>query len=93
VAAFFRADLAPVVSITLLAVCAWATFAGSILALLATRAGVDPVVMSAPLTTTLVDATGRWSSTTSSPGRSSVPSGNIQLCTDARVAERETQRS
>ncbi|MFO7549661.1 MAG: magnesium transporter [Acidimicrobiia bacterium] len=58
VSIFFGTDLATVVSLTLLAVCAWATFAGSMLPLLAKRVGVDPAVMSAPLITTLVDATG-----------------------------------
>ena len=47
-----------VVSITLLAICSWATFVGSMLPLLARRVGVDPAVVSAPLVTTLVDATG-----------------------------------
>ena len=58
VAVVFGADIAVVVSITLLATCTWATFAGSLLPMLARRAGVDPAVVSAPLITTLVDATG-----------------------------------
>ena len=51
-------QLAGVVSLTLLAICTWATFAGSLLPMVADRAGVDPAVVSAPLITTLVDATG-----------------------------------
>ncbi len=57
-AAFFELDLALVIAITLVAICAWATFAGSMLPLLAQRLGADPAVVSAPLVTTLVDATG-----------------------------------
>jgi magnesium transporter len=55
---FFDADIALIVSSTLVTICAWATFAGSMLPMLARRAGVDPAVVSAPLITTLVDATG-----------------------------------
>jgi magnesium transporter len=58
VAAFFDTDIALIVSTTLITICAWATFAGSMLPLLARRIGVDPAVVSAPLITTLVDATG-----------------------------------
>lgn len=54
----FGADIGIVVSLTLIAICAWATFAGSMLPMLAQRSGVDPAVVSAPLITTLVDATG-----------------------------------
>jgi magnesium transporter len=54
----FGFDMAVVVSLTLVAICTWATVAGSVLPLLAKRAGVDPAVVSAPLITTLVDATG-----------------------------------
>ena len=57
-ALLFDLDLAVVIAITLVAICAWATFAGSMLPLLAQRAGADPAVVSAPLVTTLVDATG-----------------------------------
>jgi magnesium transporter len=55
---FFDSDIAIIVSVTLVTICTWATFAGSMLPLLARRAGVDPAVVSAPLITTLVDATG-----------------------------------
>ncbi len=58
VAVFFELDIAVIVSVTLVAVCTWATFLGSMLPLLARRAGVDPAVVSAPVITTLVDATG-----------------------------------
>lgn len=58
VALFFNVDIAIVVAITLLAICAWATTVGSFLPILARRVGVDPAVVSAPLVSTLVDATG-----------------------------------
>jgi magnesium transporter len=54
----WEADLALVVSLTLVTICTWATIAGSALPLLAKRVGVDPAVVSAPFITTLVDATG-----------------------------------
>jgi magnesium transporter len=54
----WEADLALVVSATLVTICLWASTAGSALPLLARRVGVDPAVVSAPLITTLVDATG-----------------------------------
>ncbi|MCC5954108.1 MAG: magnesium transporter [Acidimicrobiia bacterium] len=55
---FFDSDIAIIVSITLVVICTWATFSGSMLPLLAKRVGVDPAVVSAPLITTLVDASG-----------------------------------
>jgi magnesium transporter len=58
VAVFFGGDMALIVATTLVSVCTWATFAGATLPILADRAGVDPAVVSAPLITTLVDATG-----------------------------------
>jgi magnesium transporter len=58
VAFFFTVDMAWVVSLTLLAICTWATFAGSMLPIVANRVGIDPAVVSAPFITTLVDATG-----------------------------------
>lgn len=54
----FDAELATVVSLTLVCICTWATIAGSALPLFAKRVGVDPAVFSAPVVTTLVDATG-----------------------------------
>lgn len=55
---FFSFDMAWVVSLTLLAICTWATFAGSMFPIIADRVGIDPAVVSAPFITTLVDATG-----------------------------------
>lgn len=51
-------DLGVVVAVTLVAICTWASFAGGLLPLLAKRLGVDPAVISGPLITTVVDATG-----------------------------------
>src|SRR5690606_15460943 len=50
--------LAVAVGVALLAVCTWAAIIGATMPLLARRAGIDPAVVSAPLVTTLVDATG-----------------------------------
>jgi magnesium transporter len=57
-AVVFDAEIALVVSSTILAICSWATLAGAALPMVAKRAGVDPAVVSAPLVTTFVDATG-----------------------------------
>jgi magnesium transporter len=54
----FGWQFASVVALTLLAICSWASFAGGLLPVLARQAGIDPAVVSAPLITTLVDATG-----------------------------------
>jgi magnesium transporter len=54
----FNGRIATIVSLTLVSICFWATFVGSALPLLARRVGLDPAVMSAPLITTFVDATG-----------------------------------
>ncbi len=51
-------ELALTVSITMLAICVWSTAVGSLIPIAAQRFGVDPAVLSAPLITTLVDATG-----------------------------------
>jgi magnesium transporter len=51
-------QLALVVGLTILSVCAWANIIGSVVPLLAQRFHIDPTVVSAPLITTLVDATG-----------------------------------
>ena len=40
------------------AICVWATTVGSLVPIVAHYFGVDPAVLSAPLITTLVDATG-----------------------------------
>ncbi|HEU0172794.1 MAG TPA: magnesium transporter, partial [Blastocatellia bacterium] len=50
--------LAATVAITVLAICTWSTTVGALIPLAAERFGVDPAVLSAPLITTLVDATG-----------------------------------
>lgn len=50
--------LAIVVGITLVVVCAWSNTIGSLIPLVVKRLGIDPAVVSAPLITTLVDATG-----------------------------------
>ena len=57
VTAFAGREIATVVSLTLVVVCTAASFAGSLLPMLARRFGLDPAVMSAPFITTLVDAT------------------------------------
>jgi len=51
-------DLAGCVGITVLVVCTWANTVGSVIPIGAQRAGIDPTVISAPLITTLVDASG-----------------------------------
>jgi magnesium transporter len=58
VTVFFGWEFALVIGTTLLAVCTWASFSGGLLPLVAKRLGIDPAVVSAPLITTLVDATG-----------------------------------
>lgn len=50
--------LALVVGLTLPAISTWATMVGGMVPLLAERVGIDPAVVSAPLITTVVDATG-----------------------------------
>lgn len=59
-ALFWRAPLplAVTVAVTMFAICVWSTTVGSLIPILAQRFGVDPAVLSAPLITTLVDATG-----------------------------------
>jgi magnesium transporter len=51
-------SLATTIAVTLFAICVWSTTVGSIIPITAHRLGVDPAVLSAPLITTLVDATG-----------------------------------
>lgn len=51
-------SLAMTVSLTMFAICIWSTTVGSLIPIAAQRFGVDPAVLSAPLITTLVDATG-----------------------------------
>jgi magnesium transporter len=50
--------LAATVAITILAICSWSTTVGCLIPLMADKFGIDPAVLSAPLITTLVDATG-----------------------------------
>ncbi|WP_419997551.1 magnesium transporter [Streptomyces boninensis] len=53
-----NSDIALTVSLSLVAICSWAAVVGASMPLLAKRLGIDPAVISAPLVTTLVDATG-----------------------------------
>jgi len=47
-----------VVALAIVAICTWANTIGSLIPLVAQRFKVDPALVSAPLITTLVDATG-----------------------------------
>jgi magnesium transporter len=51
-------DLAGCVALTVLIVCTWANTVGALIPLTAQRVGIDPTVVSGPLITTLVDASG-----------------------------------
>ncbi len=51
-------DLALAVSISISAILLWAVSMGSLLPLVAARVGIDPTVVSGPMMSTLVDATG-----------------------------------
>jgi magnesium transporter len=51
-------QLSLVVALTILAICTWANTIGSLIPLIAQRFKIDPALVSAPLITTLVDATG-----------------------------------
>lgn len=51
-------SIAITVSITVFVICTWSTTVGSLIPIVAERFGLDPAVLSAPLITTLVDATG-----------------------------------
>ena len=57
-AIFVDVEIAIAVALALIAVCTWAAVIGSTMPLLAKRLKIDPAVVSAPLVTTLVDATG-----------------------------------
>lgn len=50
--------IAATVAISLVVICAWAAVVGAVMPLVAKRLRIDPAVISAPLVTTLVDATG-----------------------------------
>ncbi len=47
-----------VIALAILGICVWANGIGSLVPLMARRVGVDPALVSAPLISTLVDATG-----------------------------------
>jgi magnesium transporter len=51
-------QLSLVVGLTILVICTWANTIGSLIPLVAQKFKVDPALVSAPLITTLVDATG-----------------------------------
>ncbi|NYH51273.1 MULTISPECIES: magnesium transporter [Nocardiopsis] len=51
-------DVALVVACSVIAVCTWAAVIGSAMPLLARKVGVDPAVVSSPMVTTIVDASG-----------------------------------
>jgi magnesium transporter len=50
--------IAGVVGLSIVAICTWANTIGSLVPLVARKVGIDPATVSAPLITTLVDATG-----------------------------------
>lgn len=54
----FTRNLALTVAISMVAIVTWANLVGSLVPLLAQRIGLDPAMLSAPLISTLVDATG-----------------------------------
>jgi len=47
-----------VIGLALLGICVWANVIGALVPLLAKRFNIDPALVSAPLISTLVDATG-----------------------------------
>lgn len=51
-------NLALVVGLSIVAICTWANVMGAVVPMLARRFGLDPALVSAPMITTLVDATG-----------------------------------
>lgn len=51
-------QLSLVVALAIIAICTWANTIGSLIPLVAQRFKIDPALVSAPLITTLVDATG-----------------------------------
>ncbi|MEU6402545.1 magnesium transporter [Streptomyces sp. NPDC046985] len=55
---FVGARIAVVVGVALVIICGWAATVGGAMPLLARRLRIDPAVVSAPMVTTLVDATG-----------------------------------
>ncbi|SFB86592.1 magnesium transporter [Streptomyces aidingensis] len=57
-AVFVGLDIAVIVGVTLIVICGWASTVGGTMPLLAKKLRIDPAVVSAPMVTTLVDATG-----------------------------------
>lgn len=55
---FVDIKVTAVVAITLIIMCAWAASVGGTMPLLAKQLKIDPAVISAPMVTTLVDASG-----------------------------------
>ncbi len=53
-----NAAFAAVIALAILFICMWANSVGALVPILARRFGIDPAVISAPLISTLVDATG-----------------------------------
>lgn len=51
-------NLSLVVGLSIIAICTWANTIGALIPMIAQRLKIDPAVVSAPLITTLVDATG-----------------------------------
>lgn len=51
-------NLALTVAVTVVSICVWATAVGALIPIAANHFGVDPAVLSAPMISTLVDATG-----------------------------------
>ena len=54
----FSGELSLVVALTVVAVCTWANLMGSLIPMAANKLKIDPALVSAPLITTLVDASG-----------------------------------
>jgi magnesium transporter len=53
-----NAAFAAVIGLAILFICMWSNCVGALVPILARRFGIDPAVISAPLISTLVDATG-----------------------------------
>lgn len=51
-------EFGAVIALAVLGICVWANCVGALVPLLASQLGIDPAVVSAPLISTLVDATG-----------------------------------
>lgn len=58
VAVVYGPEIGLIIAVTLLAICTWSTFVGSLLPLVAKKVGIDPALVSAPMVSTLCDATG-----------------------------------